>query len=268
MENEEALRQELANLIRENADEISLCLERRYVEEYPYSRANQMDAHAIHQWTLDALDGMECAVRDDDPAALTYEGVFGDSVEDPHEPELTLFASFVSAMLFESRTIAPLLARYCMHESARANDLINMFESCMQDVIAHNCAIYARAIKVPGSLRRSWNLLSGMSLQDEPLDTPAKRYLGDAEAHKWANDASRHAADVRSDARAASFSGRDALSKREREVFDLLVEGKTNGEIASVLGIRQNTVKNHVAHIFDKFNVNTRAELIAYVLRG
>lgn len=60
----------------------------------------------------------------------------------------------------------------------------------------------------------------------------------------------------------------ETCSPREREVVDLLVQGKTNGEIAAALNIRQNTVKNHVARIFDKFGVNTRAALVAQVMGG
>lgn len=48
----------------------------------------------------------------------------------------------------------------------------------------------------------------------------------------------------------------------------LAVSGKTNGEIAAALGMSQNTVENHMARIFDKLNVNTRAELVAKVLTG
>ena len=50
-------------------------------------------------------------------------------------------------------------------------------------------------------------------------------------------------------------------------MLDLIVDGKTNGEIVGLLSISQNTVKNHVARIFDKYNVNTRTELVSKALR-
>ncbi len=49
------------------------------------------------------------------------------------------------------------------------------------------------------------------------------------------------------------------LTPRQREVLDLLVQGKTNKEIALALKLVEGTVKIHVAAIFRYFGVNTRA---------
>jgi two-component system response regulator DctR len=51
------------------------------------------------------------------------------------------------------------------------------------------------------------------------------------------------------------------LSAREREVLDLILEGKMNKVIADKLGISMRTVEVHRAHIFDKMNVKTAVEL-------
>jgi DNA-binding CsgD family transcriptional regulator len=48
------------------------------------------------------------------------------------------------------------------------------------------------------------------------------------------------------------------LSLREREVLHWLSEGKTNAEIAQILGVSVATVKTHVARIFEKLHVETR----------
>lgn len=56
------------------------------------------------------------------------------------------------------------------------------------------------------------------------------------------------------------------LTPREREVARMVATGKTNGEIADALGIAQNTVKNHLARIYDKLNVNTRTELARWAM--
>src|SRR5205085_7887874 len=50
------------------------------------------------------------------------------------------------------------------------------------------------------------------------------------------------------------------LSKREREVHELLAQGLSNREIARVLYIEEVTVKVHVRHIFEKLGVRTRVE--------
>jgi DNA-binding NarL/FixJ family response regulator len=57
------------------------------------------------------------------------------------------------------------------------------------------------------------------------------------------------------------------LSEREREVLGLLVRGASNKGIAHQLGLSENTVKAHVAHIFNKLGVQSRAEAVAVALQ-
>lgn len=52
----------------------------------------------------------------------------------------------------------------------------------------------------------------------------------------------------------------EPLSARELEVLRLAAQGLSNPRIASQLGISPNTVKRHLAHIFDKLLVNDRAQ--------
>ncbi len=52
------------------------------------------------------------------------------------------------------------------------------------------------------------------------------------------------------------------LTPREFEVLRWLVQGKCNKEIARRLGIGEQTVKNHLRPIFQKFGVTRRAELV------
>jgi DNA-binding NarL/FixJ family response regulator len=56
----------------------------------------------------------------------------------------------------------------------------------------------------------------------------------------------------------ATAAGR-GLSDRELDVGRLLVRGKTNKDIGALLGISPRTVQIHVAHIFDKLGVHSRA---------
>jgi RNA polymerase sigma factor (sigma-70 family) len=59
------------------------------------------------------------------------------------------------------------------------------------------------------------------------------------------------------------FSELDRLTDREREVLELLAQGKTNKEIAELLVITTNTVKRHLKAIFEKLDVHTRSAATA-----
>ncbi len=56
------------------------------------------------------------------------------------------------------------------------------------------------------------------------------------------------------------------LTTREREVFQLIIEGHKNREIADLLYVSIKTVETHKAHIMDKLNVHSTAKLIRYAM--
>jgi two-component system, LuxR family, response regulator DctR len=75
--------------------------------------------------------------------------------------------------------------------------------------------------------------------------------------------------------RQSETAGDDAIQKRlagltprEREVLDMIVEGKPNKTIASTLAISGKTVEGHRAHIMEKLNARNAAELVHLVLRA
>ena len=59
----------------------------------------------------------------------------------------------------------------------------------------------------------------------------------------------------------------DSLSEREREIFQLIAEGRSNKEVAEMLGISLATVETHRARILEKLDVHNTAELVLYAVR-
>ncbi|HEX6737673.1 MAG TPA: response regulator transcription factor [Vicinamibacteria bacterium] len=64
-----------------------------------------------------------------------------------------------------------------------------------------------------------------------------------------------------------SDAGAEPLSPREREVLQLIAEGKTNKEIAQILDLSLKTVDSHRSHLMDKLNVRGTAGLVRYAVR-
>jgi two-component system response regulator NreC len=71
---------------------------------------------------------------------------------------------------------------------------------------------------------------------------------------------------VTAEAEARAAAEADPLSEREREVLRLLALGYTNQEIAKMLYISVRTAETHRAHIMQKLQISTRAELVRYAL--
>jgi len=59
-----------------------------------------------------------------------------------------------------------------------------------------------------------------------------------------------------------------ALTRRELEILQMIVDGKSNKEIASVLDLSANTVSVHRANIMDALGIHKTAELVVYAIRN
>ncbi|MDQ0158866.1 helix-turn-helix domain-containing protein [Alkalibacillus sp. S2W] len=57
------------------------------------------------------------------------------------------------------------------------------------------------------------------------------------------------------------------LTKREREVFELLVEDKTTRDIANELFISEKTVRNHISNTIQKLQVKGRSQAVVELIR-
>lgn len=57
------------------------------------------------------------------------------------------------------------------------------------------------------------------------------------------------------------------LTKREREIFELLVTNKSTKEIANMLFISEKTVRNHISNVMLKLDVKGRAQAVVELLK-
>ena len=88
-----------------------------------------------------------------------------------------------------------------------------------------------------------------------------KSFFSPAVAKVMLDDYVRHLADK------GIVDRYDALSEREREIFQLIAEGHSNKAIAELLSISPATVETHRAHILQKLDVHNTAELVVYAVR-
>jgi DNA-binding NarL/FixJ family response regulator len=59
----------------------------------------------------------------------------------------------------------------------------------------------------------------------------------------------------------------ESLSEREREIFQLVAEGRSTKEVAGLLSVSPATVETHRAHILQKLDIHSTAELVLYAVR-
>jgi len=65
--------------------------------------------------------------------------------------------------------------------------------------------------------------------------------------------------------RADDGAGRGRFAKltaRERDLIELIAQGRDNAQIAAVLGLSEKTVRNHITSIFAKLEVENRSQAI------
>jgi DNA-binding CsgD family transcriptional regulator len=129
-----------------------------------------------------------------------------------------------------------------------------------------------RDLELPLELERSRLLLARTRLGGarEVAIAEARQALAGFERLGAARDANAAAAFLRSLGLKAARSGPKGigvLTRREREVLELLGEGLSNPEIAERLIVSRKTVEHHVARILSKLDLRGRAEAAAYAVR-
>ncbi len=65
-----------------------------------------------------------------------------------------------------------------------------------------------------------------------------------------------------------SLAGQSRLTPREAEILQLIAEGRSNKEAASILGISRRTAENHRARIMRKLGLSSLSDLVRYAVRN
>jgi DNA-binding NarL/FixJ family response regulator len=102
----------------------------------------------------------------------------------------------------------------------------------------------------------------------KPIHGGTLLQLVHAAMHAGAQTPSRPAAaTMASETTLEEASGHGRLTPRQQEVLDLVVQGKSNRDIAQELGLSENTVRVHLAGIFKVLGVSNRVEAVLVGLR-
>jgi len=108
----------------------------------------------------------------------------------------------------------------------------------------------------------------GVACQTEPFEVLCNCIRCVHAGQVWANSRELQwiikALGDREPVRLVSAKGIPLLTRREKQVATMVVEGLTNQEIAVKLGVSAHTVKNHLFRIYEKLGISSRMELNLY----
>jgi LuxR family transcriptional regulator of spore coat protein len=57
------------------------------------------------------------------------------------------------------------------------------------------------------------------------------------------------------------------LTKREHQIFNLLIQNKTTKEISKILNISEKTTRNHISNVIQKIGVNSRTQALVELIK-
>ncbi len=60
---------------------------------------------------------------------------------------------------------------------------------------------------------------------------------------------------------------KNIITKREKEIFELLIDNKSTKEISSILNISEKTVRNHISNVMQKLDVINRSNAIIELIK-
>lgn len=259
MNTPENTRRELAMLIREHLEEYSYYATLWYDKHYPGVAPKQMSglperlewSRSLIQWVCNGIENGG-VIRDEVGFLVNIVG----------EPEFSEFVNELVVQMNVLREIAPLIMQSCSSDPTKAREYYDCLDEYLREYMIEKLDELAQEVSTPRWFSRRW----GVSVDEDLYSETLKRLNPEANVVQEEDDFPRALPMDEEEPPAKRADYLDHLSCRERQVLSMLLEGKSNGEISAALGVSQNTVKTHVAHIFDKLNVNSRVELLRKML--
>jgi two-component system response regulator NreC len=175
--------------------------------------------------------------------------------------------------------------REAIAEANRLEPDIVIMDMTMPDLNGLDAAVQIKR-RLPGTEILMFTGHETDDLIREAFEAGVKSFIFKSEAHQFLVDAveslSRHkpfftskVSEIlfsnilnRADGKRAETEPGQRLSPREREIVQLLAEGKSNKEVAEALGISVRTAETHRASILRKLNLDSIASLVRYAIRN
>ncbi len=247
-------RNELASLIIDNLDEIVTEAVASYAELYPYSSTINLPMDVNRQWAAYDIESMARCIRSGISDTRGHANYGGDIVLQ-RNPLFAPIANYVEGHLFLANVIAGFVWRSQMADHDRRTKLLDCLEESIQYDIAENMQSFIEEFTLPRTLVRTWKLDARQSFSK--VETTPERYTAiDSNTEPPSPNLASE------EIKTGNDSPLDYLTQREREIFDLIITGRQNAEIAAELHLQRSTVKNAISRIFYKFEVNSRTELV------
>lgn len=226
----------IIDFLSSRMDELVDGLIASYIARFPQSRSSSLSKGSLDRWTREEIDELFCALRQEsvEPRSnLLYTGDLAKGVSDI----ITPLANYIETKMIVGKWVTGFLWENYDASPRDIQKACQLIETATLRLMRGNLDEFKETALVSGNLLRYWS---------NPLNVASH---GREEAHS------------------ARISGIGSLTPQEHKVLLLAVKGRTNGEIASKLGVAQNTVKNHLAHIYAKMGVGNRTELTSEYLQ-
>lgn len=228
--------EQVVDFLSSHMDELVEGLIASYVARYPQSRSSSLSKSSLDRWTREEIEELFGAMRNEPIEPRSNLLFTGDLTKGESDIFIPL-ANYIETKMIVGKWITSFLWENYDGSPREIQRACQIIEKATLGLMRANLDEFRETVLVDGSLLRYWN---------DPLR---------ADPHE------------REAAHAERALGVESLTPQEQKVLLLAIKGRTNGEIASELGVAQNTVKNHLAHIYAKMGVSNRTELASEYLQ-